>query len=288
MKSDILKIMVIIFIILFLIYLFFQSKENYSRQVTIISTDSLNGKVVLVTGGAKRIGKAIVEYLHSNGASVMIHYNTSKNKAIILKQQLNAIRPNSAEIIQCDLLINCYSELIKTTINRFGRLDALINNASSFIKTPMGEINQNDFNDLIGTNMKAPLFLSQEASKYLEQTEGSIINITDIHTLIPLSNYTVYNMAKAGLDGLTKSLAKELSPNIRVNSIAPGTIAWPEDNLSLTDKAKKAIEQNSLLKRNGRADEIASLVHYLITKGTYITGQVINVDGGRGINERNS
>jgi pteridine reductase len=247
-------------------------------------TTNLSGKVVIVTGGAKRVGAAIVRRLHGAGASVMVHHRGSQDAAKALVAELNKARANSAASVRADLLnLNAVAELVKTTVERFGGLDVLVNNASTFYPTPVGEIKSTDWDDLIGTNLKAPLFLAQAAAPHLRKTHGCIVNITDIHAERPLKRYVVYSVAKAGLAGLTRSLARELGPDVRVNGVAPGPILWPDDG-SYDEVARQRVVSHTLLKRTGEPEDIARTVHFLVAEAPYITGQVIAVDGGRSVN----
>ncbi|MGH8756387.1 MAG: pteridine reductase, partial [Burkholderiales bacterium] len=190
----------------------------------------MQGKVVLITGGARRVGAAICRNLHSHGASIMVHYRSSAKEARALQAELNLKRADSVALIQADLLnLSMLPSLVGDTVKRFGRLDAVINNASSFFPTVVGEINNKAWDDLIGTNLKAPLFLLQAAAAQLKKNHGCIVNIVDIHAERPMKNYVVYSTAKAGLVNLTRSLARELAPEVRVNGVAPGAIIWPED-----------------------------------------------------------
>jgi len=246
--------------------------------------ESLSGKVVLVTGGAKRVGAAIVRRLHREGADVMLHYRGSEREANALRSELNAARANSVALVKADLLdLAGLAEIVRNAVNRFDRLDALVNNASAFFPTPVGEMTQATWESLIGTNLRAPLFLSQAAAPHLKKTNGAIVNITDIHAERPLKNYVIYSIAKAGLAGLTRSLARELGPEVRVNGVAPGPIAWPEDG-SFDEVARQRVISNTILKRTGDPDDVARAVYFLIAGAPYVTGQIIAVDGGRSIN----
>lgn len=243
---------------------------------------SLNGKVVLITGAAKRIGASIGRRLHAEGASVVIHYRGSAPEAAALCDELNGLRDDSAIALQADLTdAEQLPGLIANTIAWRGRLDVLVNNASSFYPTPLGEISISDWDDLLGTNLRAPLFLSQAALGALREARGVIINIIDIHAQRPLQDHAVYGAAKAGLAMLTRSLAKDLAPDIRVNGIAPGAIMWPEAELSAESKA--AILRQIPAGRMGDPDDIAGCVLYLVRDASYVTGQIIAVDGGRSI-----
>lgn len=246
---------------------------------------TVRNKVILVTGGAKRVGAAICCKLHAQGANLMVHYRSSQNDAQTLRHALEQIRPDSVELIQADLLdIASLPDLVEETIRRFGKLDVLVNNASSFFPTPMGQLTELDWVDLIGSNLKAPLFLSQAVAPYLEMRQGCIVNIVDIHVEQPLKNYVIYNAAKGGLAALTRSLALELAPHIRVNGVSPGPILWPEHEEWLDKSLRKEIIDRTLLKRMGEPDDIAKAVSFLISDAPYVTGQIIAVDGGRSIN----
>ena len=247
-------------------------------------SESLSGKVVLVTGGAKRVGAAIARRLHREGANLMLHYRGSEREARALRAEFNAARPESVALVQADLLdVSGLAEIVRNTIGRFERLDALVNNASTFFPTLVGEMTQATWESLIGTNLRAPLFLSQAAAPHLKKTNGAIVNIIDIHAERPLKNYVIYSIAKTGLAGLTRSLARELAPEVRVNGVAPGAIVWPEDG-SWDDLTRQRIVSHTLLRRTGEPDDIARAVHYLIAEAPYVTGQIIAVDGGRSIN----
>jgi len=247
-------------------------------------SESLSGKVVLITGGAKRVGAAIARRLHREGANLMLHYRGSEREAKALRTELNAARANSVALVQADLLdVMGLPEIVKNTVGRFERLDALVNNASSFFPTPVGEMTAASWDGLVGANLRAPLFLSQAAAPHLKKTGGAIVNITDIHADRPLKGYVIYSIAKTGLAGLTRSLARELAPEVRVNGVAPGAIVWPEDG-SWDDLTRQRIVSHTLLRRTGEPDDIARAVYYLIADAPYVTGQIIAVDGGRSIN----
>lgn len=243
----------------------------------------MQGKVVLITGGAKRVGAAICRRLHGSGANLMLHYRASGGEARLLQAELNHARPNSVALIQADLLdTGKLPSLVDQTVHTFGRLDCLINNASSFFPTPVGEIGIDSWNDLIGTNLQAPLFLAQAAAPSLRKAGGAIVNIADIHADRPLKSYVVYSIAKAGLIGLTRSLARELAPEVRVNAVAPGPVLWPDDE-SFDELSRQRIISHTPLKREGTPEDIAGAVHYLLVDASYVTGQTLNVDGGRNI-----
>jgi len=245
---------------------------------------SLTGRVVLITGAAKRVGAAIARRLHGHGAQLMLHYHSAEQDALALQAELNAVRENSAAMVQANLLDDAgLPEIIRNTLTRFERLDALVNNASTFFTTPVGEISPQHWDNLIGTNLKAPLFLAQAAAPHLKKTGGVIVNITDIHAERPLKNYLVYSVAKAGLAGLTRALARELGPEVRVNGVAPGPIMWPEDG-SFDEVTRQRVISHTLLRRTGEPDDVARAVYYLIADAPYVTGQIIAVDGGRSVN----
>jgi len=243
----------------------------------------VQGRIVLITGGAKRVGAAICRRLHAAGASLMLHYRRSAGEARLLQAELNHVRADSVALIQADLLdLNKLPAIIDRTLQKFGRLDALVNNASSFFPTPVGDITPQAWDDLIGTNLRAPLFLAQAAAPALRKTQGAIVNIADIHAERPLKNFVVYSVAKAGLIAVTRSLARELAPEVRVNAIAPGPILWPDDS-SFDELSRQRIVSHTPLKREGDPDDIAKAVYYLIAEATYVTGDTISVDGGRHI-----
>ena len=240
-------------------------------------------KCVLVTGGAKRIGAATSRLLHQAGYRVIIHCRLSCQHAEEFAAELNASKHDSAKVIQGDLNNETiYNQLIEQAYACWNRLDVLVNNASSFFPTPIGKITLDDWHNLVNTNMKAPLFLSQAAAPYLKQTQGSIINMIDVHGQRPMKEHTVYCAANAGLGMVTMSLAKELGPDIRVNGIAPGAILWPETSMS--EHTRNLILDRTALKRAGEPIDIARTILFLIRDAGYITGQIIAVDGGRTLN----
>jgi pteridine reductase len=244
-------------------------------------TDSqpLAGQTVLVTGGARRLGAAMAQALHAVGANVVIHHRTSTQDAAALVSALNAARESSALALQADLLdLPRLPQLVAATLERFGRLDILINSASTFYATPVGDITAAQFDDLIGTNFRAPLFLAQAAAAELRRRRGLILNMVDIHGMKPLKGYPTYSSAKAALIMLTRSLARELAPEVRVNGIAPGPVMVPED----IDAALAAeIIGKTLLKRAGEPQDIGKAALYFATLAPYVTGQILAVDGGR-------
>lgn len=242
-------------------------------------------KVVLITGGAKRVGAAICRALHAQGAQLMVHYNTSVNEARALQAELNLIRNNSVAIIQGDLLnIDVLPKLIHETVSHFGKLDVLINNASTYYPTEIGKINEDNWQDLMGSNLKAPIFLTQAAASELRKNYGCVVNITDMHVERPKKGYIVYSVAKAGLVTLTKSLAHELSPEVRVNAVAPGPVQWPEGNPQFDEVYRQRVINQTLLKRVGEPEDVAKAVKFLIYDAPFITGHVLAVDGGRSLN----
>jgi len=244
--------------------------------------ESLHGKVVLVTGAARRVGAAIARRLHAAGMQVMLHYRTSEKDARALERALNADRPGSAACVRAELLeAGAPQALLQASLERFARLDLLVNNASTFYPTRFGEIESRHWEELAGSNLRAPLFLSQAAAPQLAKTRGAIVNITDIHAERPLKDYVVYTIAKAGLAALTKSLALELGPEVRVNAVAPGAIAWPEDDQFPTAERKRILSTTPL-GRIGAPEDIARVVEFL-ARAPFVTGQTVAVDGGRSV-----
>ena len=240
-----------------------------------------NKKIALVTGGSKRIGASICEELHKSNINVMIHYKNSKEDALRLKDKLNKIGSNSTDIVQGDLCkTESYEKIISNVIKRFGQLDYLVNNASIYFPTQIGNLNEDDWNDLISTNLKAPLFLCQAAAKFLKEKKGSIVNITDANENNPKKNYIIYNLTKSGLVSLTKSLAVDLAPNVRVNAVAPGAILWPEDGQESEAGYRENLISQTFLKKQGVPKNIAKAVVFLLTTAAYTTGEIIHVDGG--------
>lgn len=246
------------------------------------STPGLEGRVALVTGAARRVGAEIATHLHAAGADVGIHYRHSADDAEALAARLNGLRPGSATTFQADLLDTAViPALVSAVTGWHGGIDILVNNASTFYPTPLGDITDAHWNDLVGSNLKAPLFLSQAAAPGLRERHGSIVNIVDIHAQRPLRNHLVYGSAKAGLAMLTRALAKELAPEVRVNGVSPGAILWPEGDMS--DESKASILERVPLARAGDPADIAGCVLYLVRDATYVTGQIVAVDGGRSI-----
>lgn len=243
---------------------------------------SLGGKWALITGAAKRVGATIARTLHAEGAGIAIHYRSSAAPAEALADELNAKRPGSAVLVSCDLLDNgCLTGMVAEVVGRTGRLDVLVNNASSFYPTALGTITEAQWEDLVGTNLRAPLFLSQAALPHLRAAQGSIVNLVDIHAVRPLRDHPVYGAAKAGLAMLTRSLARDLAPDVRVNGVAPGAVLWPEN--AMDDRARDSILRQIPMKRAGSPEDIAGCVLYLVRDAGYVTGQIIAVDGGRSV-----
>ncbi|HIG88356.1 pteridine reductase [Candidatus Thioglobus sp.] len=238
-------------------------------------------KTALITGGAQRIGAQITQTLHENNYNVIIHYRHSEQEALALAQQLNNKRSNSATTLQAEL---SNLDAVKTLANAIDSLDILVNNASVFYPTPINEASQNSWNQIMATNLIAPFFLSQTLAPTLLKNNGCIINIVDVHAERPLKNHSIYNISKAGLAMMTKTLAKELAPNIRVCGVSPGSIIWPENEAKLTEDQKNKMLSKIALERQGDAGDIANTVLFL-ANSPYITGQIINVDGGRTLNQ---
>jgi pteridine reductase len=236
----------------------------------------------LITGAARRIGACLVRSLHEHNYNVAIHYRGSAGDADALAAELNAQRPGSAITVQADLLDVAQLELmVADVVRQTGRLDVLINNASTFYSTPLADVTLEQWDDLLGTNLKAPLFLSKAAAPHLRESKGVIINIVDIHSQRPLKNHPVYGPAKAALAMLTRSLARDLAPEVRVNGVSPGAILWPDEGLG--EKIENVILKQVPLKRVGEPADIAQAVLFLVKDAPYITGQIIPVDGGRSI-----
>jgi pteridine reductase len=244
--------------------------------------DSLDGKAVLVTGGARRVGAAIARRLHAAGAKVLLHYRDSEAEAAKLESELNALRARSAAKIKAELLAPVAPRaLVAGALEAFGRLDILVNNASTFFPVDVGAMESSHWEELIGSNLRAPLFISQQAAPELAKNEGAIVNIVDIHAERPLKGYALYSIAKAGLAALTRALALELAPRVRVNGVAPGAIAWPEDG-QFKDAERSRILATTPLGRTGAPEDIARAVHFFAC-APYVTGQILAVDGGRSI-----
>jgi pteridine reductase len=243
---------------------------------------ALSGKAALITGAARRVGATIARALHGAGVNVVLHYRSSAEDAEALARELNDIRGGSAILAEADLLDLAQLQLLPAAaLSAFGRLDILVNNASTFYPTPVGDITAIDWDDLIGTNLRAPLFLSQAAETPLRIAEGLIVNIADIHGIRPLGRHPVYSVAKSGVIMLTKSLARELGPAIRVNAVAPGPVMWPEDGMDR--ELQEKIVDRTALKRPGSAADVARAVLFFASEAPYVTGQILAVDGGRSV-----
>jgi pteridine reductase len=239
-------------------------------------------RVVLITGAGRRIGAEIARFLHAQGINVVLHYYQSEKAAKTLCVALNKQRKNSAMVVQADLSIfDHLNLLIQKTVEFWGYLDVVVNNASVFYKTKIGKVKSDGWDELIDTNLKAPFFLAQAAFPYLAKRQGCIVNIADRHANHPLRDYSVYCISKAGLVMLTQALARELAPNVRVNAVSPGSIVWPEGGNSLSKAMQKKIIGRTALQRQGNALDIAKAVLFLIQEANYTTGQTIIVDGGR-------
>ena len=237
-------------------------------------------RVALVTGAARRIGAEIVRKLHAEGMNVILHYNGSHSAADEIANELNAQREYSVATLQFNLLdTENIDSFIQQAISIWGQLDVVVNNASTFYPTAINDISIEHWNDLVGVNLQAPLFICKACASYLTQQHGCIVNIVDIHADRPLKGYPVYAIAKAGLAMLTKSMARELAPEVRVNGIAPGAIMWPE--IEDYEAVHQEIIERTALKREGHPSDIADAAWYLINSATYVTGQIIAVDGGR-------
>lgn len=244
----------------------------------------LAGKSVLITGAAHRIGAQVARTLHENGANLIIHYRRSGEAAKSLAEQLNQSRPDSAITLQANLNeFEAIDELAEEAVRAFNGLDILINNASGFYPTPLGQIEQNDWDDLMNSNCRAPLFLSQACRHVLRKNKGIIINMLDIYAQIPLQSHSIYCAAKAASQMLVKSLALELAPDIRVNGIAPGAILWPGDDESDNSESLQAKLRRIPLQRTGGTESITSTVLFII-ENDYLNGEIIRIDGGRLIN----
>ncbi len=251
--------------------------------MTPSTTNTLQGKTALVTGGGKRIGAAICRQLHDAGMNVIIHYRHNAGSAASLADDLNRLRPGSATTCQADFdRFDAYRDLMQQAEDAWQGLDVLVNNASSFFPTPLGSITEQNWNDLLNSNLKAPLFLSQAAQAALETSRGCIVNLVDVHAQRPMREHPVYCAAKAGLAMLTYSLAKEMGPAVRVNGVAPGAILWPENGLD--DAVRQTILARTALQRTGTPEDIARAVLFLVRDADYITGHILPVDGGRLLN----
>jgi pteridine reductase len=239
---------------------------------------------VLVTGAARRIGAAISRRLHAAGARIVVHCHRSRAEADSLAAELNAQREASCVVVQGNLLdLEAIPSIVDEAVHAFGRLDGLVNNASSFYPTPFGAIGAGEWDDLIGSNLRAPLFLAQAAAPHLRESRGAIVNLVDIHAERPLRDFVVYSIAKTGLAGLTRALALEMGPHVRVNGVAPGAILWPDGDEHFAPSERSRIVAQTPLARIGGPEDIAGAVKYLLFDAPFVTGQIVAVDGGRGI-----
>ncbi|MGB5833533.1 MAG: pteridine reductase [Thiohalocapsa sp.] len=244
----------------------------------------MRGKVALITGAAQRIGAQIARLLHAQGVDLVLHYRGSVDAARLLAEGLTRIRRDSVRLVQAELQDGDAPAMLMDAVRTFrGRLDILVNNASSFYPTPLDQATEAQWNELVGTNLKAPFFLAQAAAPLLRASEGCIVNLVDVHAERPLKQHPIYSMAKAGNAMMVKALARELGPQVRVNGVAPGAILWPEQGLS--GDAKREILSRTALERPGTPTDIAQALLFLVRDADYITGQVIAVDGGRTIQQ---
>jgi pteridine reductase len=242
----------------------------------------LQGKTALVTGASRRVGAAIARRLHAGGANLVLHYRSAEAETAALETELNALRPKSAARVKAALHAPIAPRaLVAAALESFGRLDVVVNNASSFFPVALGAVEASHWEELVGSNLRAPLFIAQEAAPHLAKGRGAIVNIVDIHAERPLKGYPVYSIAKAGLAALTRSLAIELAPDVRVNGVAPGAIAWPEDG-QFPDAERGRIVATTPLARTGTPEDIAQAVHFFAC-APFVTGQILAVDGGRSI-----
>ncbi|HEY7641208.1 MAG TPA: pteridine reductase [Steroidobacteraceae bacterium] len=243
---------------------------------------TLSGRAVLITGAARRIGAALARGFHAAGADICIHCHQSVGEAERLRDDLNGLRARSAVIVTADVLdVAALPGVVAGAVTAFGRLDALINNASTFYPTPLGSVSPAQWDDLMGTNLRAPFFLAQAAAPELRKSRGAIVNMLDIHGQRPLPRHPVYSAAKAGLAMLTRALARELGPEVRVNGIAPGPILWPEAGMD--PQLQNEIVAKTLLKRSGAPDDVVRAALFFVRDAPYVTGQILAVDGGRSV-----
>jgi len=248
-------------------------------------TEHSKTRAAIVTGGARRIGAAIVKTLHARGLNVLIHCRNSRAQADELAAKLNEQRAESAAVIEAELSDDAApATVVGAALSAFGRLDVLVNNASSFYPTPVTDVSHPDWHALIDSNQRAPFWLSLQFARAAADAGGSIVNLVDIHGIVPLADHAIYSQAKAGLIMQTKALAKDLAPEIRVNGVAPGTILWPEGDAANSEEAMRDILERVPLRRQGRPDDIAGAVTFLALDAPYITGQILAVDGGRLLN----
>lgn len=243
---------------------------------------ALEGKVALITGGARRIGAHVAETLHQQGMNLALHYRSSPADAERLRRRLHERRGGSVQLLEADLADpEVPARLVQQTVSHYGRLDVLINNASTFYPTPLGETTPEQFDDLVGINLRAPYFMVQAARPHLEESRGCVINMADIYAERPMPSFPLYCAAKAGVVSLTRSLARALGPHVRVNAVAPGAILWPEGEGD--DAARERLVKRTPLKRTGEAEEVARAILFLVRDATFTTGQVLAIDGGRSV-----
>lgn len=252
-------------------------------------TDHQGAKTAIVTGGARRIGAVIAERLHARGLDVLIHCRTSRAEADTLAGLLNEARADSAAVIQAELGDDAAPDaIVGAALSAFGRVDVLVNNASAFYPTPVADASHPDWHALIDSNQRAPFWLSLAFAKAVGgtggETAGSIVNLVDIHGIVPLADHAIYSQAKAGLIMQTRALAKDLAPEVRVNGVAPGSILWPEGDAANSEESMRDIMARVPLRRQGRPEDIAGAVAFLALDAPYITGQILAVDGGRLLN----
>jgi pteridine reductase len=253
-----------------------------SANMSNMDPHTLTGRSVLITGAARRIGAALARGFHAHGADICIHCHQSVGEAERLRDELNGKRPRSAVVVTANVLdLAALPGIVAGAVSAFGRLDALINNASSFYPTPLGSVSPAQWDDLMGTNLRAPFFLAQAAAPQLRSTQGAIVNMIDIHGQRPLPRHPVYSTAKAGLAMMTRALARELGPDVRVNGIAPGPILWPEAGMD--PQLQTEIVAKTLLKRSGSPEDVVRAALFLVKDAPYVTGQILAVDGGRSV-----
>jgi len=244
----------------------------------------MQDEAVLITGAARRIGASIARCLHASGARVVLHCHHSRAEAEAMASALNDARANSCAVVQGDLLdVGAIARIVDEAGAAFGRLDGLVNNASSFFATPLGAVGEREWDDLIGTNLRAPFFLAQAAAPRLRQTRGAIVNVVDIHAERPLRDFAVYTVAKSGLAGLTRALALDLAPDVRVNGVSPGAILWPDDGRHFDPRERTRITTQTPMARTGGPEDVAGAVKYLLFDAPFVTGQILAVDGGRSL-----
>lgn len=236
--------------------------------------------VALITGSGRRVGAVIARTLHAAGYDLVLHYRHSADAAEALAAELEQQREQSVQLVHAELAaVDMLLELVTAALSRFGRLDALVNNASAFYPTPVGSATQAQWDELFASNAQAPFFLAQAATPALRQAGGAIVNLVDIYAERPLADHPVYCMAKAALLAMTRALALDLGPQVRVNAVAPGAVMWPSEGKAYDDK--RAMLERTPLKRAGTPEDVASAVLWLLRDAPFVTGQVIRVDGGR-------